>query len=584
MTESNKIGVTEVVLRDGHQSLLATRFRYQDMEASLKQLDQVGFWSVESWGGAIFDSCIRYLGEDPWDRIRKIKSMMPNTPQQMLLRGQNLLGYKHYADDVVKKFVECSKTNGVDVFRVFDALNDPRNMYQAMQSVIEVEGHAQGTISYTTSPVHTIDLWIDLAKTIQDMGAHSLAIKDMAGLLKPYVAFELVSKLKESLEIPIHLHCHATTGMSVATGIKAIEAGLDNIDTSISSMSMTYGHSPTETIISILDGTNRDTGLDLDKLIPVAEHFQAVRKKYKNFEGSLRGVDARILASQVPGGMLTNLENQLKAQDSINRFDEVIQEIPRVRKDLGYIPLVTPTSQIVGTQAVINVLSNSRYSTVTNEVKSLLKGEYGSTPAPVSKDLQQNSIGDSAVISCRPADLISDNYNEIVENFNSALIAKDLKIDCSDENILTYAMFPEIGLAFLEHQSDPDFFETEPADILEQADSSYLVSSDDKEYSVVVKSSNSVEINGSSVKSTNEQPSHAAQAGPGSIINAPLGGNIFKLIAQEGQSLEPDATVLILEAMKMETEIKSPAAGVVTKIFVKPGDSVKPGDPLFEIA
>jgi len=584
MTESNKIGVTEVVLRDGHQSLLATRFRYQDMEASLKQLDQVGFWSVESWGGAIFDSCIRYLGEDPWDRIRKIKSMMPNTPQQMLLRGQNLLGYKHYADDVVKKFVECSKTNGVDVFRVFDALNDPRNMYQAMQSVIEVEGHAQGTISYTTSPVHTIDLWVDLAKTIQDMGAHSLAIKDMAGLLKPYVAFELVSKLKESLEIPIHLHCHATTGMSVATGIKAIEAGLDNIDTSISSMSMTYGHSPTETIISILDGTNRDTGLDLDKLIPVAEHFQAVRKKYKNFEGSLRGVDARILASQVPGGMLTNLENQLKAQDSINRFDEVIQEIPRVRKDLGYIPLVTPTSQIVGTQAVINVLSNSRYSTVTNEVKSLLKGEYGSTPAPVSKDLQQNSIGDSAVISCRPADLISDNYNEIVENFNSALIAKDLKIDCSDENILTYAMFPEIGLAFLEHQSDPDFFETEPADILEQADSSYLVSIDDKEYSVVVKSNNSVEINGSSVKSTNEQPSHAAQAGPGSIINAPLGGNIFKLIAQEGQSLEPDATVLILEAMKMETEIKSPAAGVVTKIFVKPGDSVKPGDPLFEIA
>ena len=584
MTESNKIGVTEVVLRDGHQSLLATRFRYQDMEASLKQLDQVGFWSVESWGGAIFDSCIRYLGEDPWDRIRKIKSMMPNTPQQMLLRGQNLLGYKHYADDVVKKFVECSKTNGVDVFRVFDALNDPRNMYQAMQSVIEVEGHAQGTISYTTSPVHTIDLWVDLAKTIQDMGAHSLAIKDMAGLLKPYVAFELVSKLKESLEIPIHLHCHATTGMSVATGIKAIEAGLDNIDTSISSMSMTYGHSPTETIISILDGTNRDTGLDLDKLIPVAEHFQAVRKKYKNFEGSLRGVDARILASQVPGGMLTNLENQLKAQDSLNRFDEVIQEIPRVREDLGYIPLVTPTSQIVGTQAVINVLSNSRYSTVTNEVKSLLKGEYGSTPAPVSKDLQQNSIGDSAVISCRPADLISDNYNEIVENFNSALIEKDLKIDCSDENILTYAMFPEIGLAFLEHQSDLDFFETEPADIFEQADSSYLVSIDDKEYSVVVKSNNSVEINRSSVKSTNEQPSHSAQAGSGSTINAPLGGNIFKLIAQEGQSLEPDATVLILEAMKMETEIKSPAAGVVTKIFVKPGDSVKPGDPLFEIA
>jgi len=583
MTASNKIGVTEVVLRDGHQSLLATRFRYKDMEASLKQLDQVGFWSVESWGGAIFDSCIRYLGEDPWERIRKIKSMMPNTPQQMLLRGQNLLGYKHYPDDVVKKFIECSKTNGVDVFRVFDALNDPRNMYQAMQSVIQVEGHAQGTISYTTSPVHTIDLWVDLAKTIQDMGAHSLAIKDMAGLLKPYVAFELVSKLKESLEIPIHLHCHATTGMSVATGIKAIEAGLDNIDTSISSMSMTYGHSPTETMISILDGTNRETGLDLDKLIPVAEHFQAIRKKYKSFEGSLRGVDARILASQVPGGMLTNLENQLKAQDSLSRFDEVIKEIPRVREDLGYIPLVTPTSQIVGTQAVINVLSNTRYSTVTNEVQSLLRGEYGATPAPVSKDLQQNSIGDSAVITCRPADLLKDNYNGIVEAFNTALQDKDLKIDASDENILTFAMFPEIGLAFLQNQSDPDFFEVEPAEITEKSDQSYLVAIDGKEYSVTVKSNNSIEINDSSSTSHQQNLASTAQIGAGSIISAPLGGNIFKLIAQEGQALEPDATVLILEAMKMETEIKSPGAGVVSKIFVKPGDSVKPGDPLFEI-
>jgi len=584
MSELNKIGVTEVVLRDGHQSLLATRFRYKDMEASLNQLDQVGFWSVESWGGAIFDSCIRYLGEDPWERIRKIKSMMPNTPQQMLLRGQNLLGYKHYADDVVKKFVECSKTNGVDVFRVFDALNDPRNMYQAMQSVIEVEGHAQGTISYTTSPVHTIDLWIDLAKKIQDMGAHSLAIKDMAGLLKPYVAFELVSKLKESLEIPIHLHCHATTGMSVATGIKAIEAGLDNIDTSISSMSMTYGHSPTETIISILDGTNRDTGLDLDKLIPVAEHFQAVRKKYKSFEGSLRGVDARILASQVPGGMLTNLENQLKAQDSLDRFDEVIQEIPRVREDLGYIPLVTPTSQIVGTQAVINVLSNARYSTVTNEVKSLLKGEYGATPAPVNKELQRSAIGDSAIISCRPADLIGDNYKGIVDLFHAALRDKDIQVTASDENILIFAMFPEIGLAFLEHQSDPEFFEAEPAEIIEKSDQSYLVSIDHQEYSVTVKPDHSIDINGSSEKSGNEELSPLAQVGQGSIISAPLGGNIFKVIAQAGQSLEADATVLILEAMKMETEIKTPRVGIVTKIFVQSGDSVKPGDPLFEVA
>ena len=583
MTESKKIGVTEVVLRDAHQSLLATRFRYHDMEAALKYLDDVGFWSVESWGGAIFDSCIRYLGEDPWERIRKIKSMMPNTPQQMLLRGQNLLGYKHYSDDVVNKFVECSKVNGVDVFRVFDALNDPRNMQQALQAVIEVEGHAQGTISFTTSPVHTIDLWVDLAKQIQDMGAHSLAIKDMAGLLKPYVAFELVSRLKEELEIPIHMHCHATTGMSVATGVKAIEAGLDNIDTSISSMSMTYGHTPTETLISILDGTNRETGIDLEKLTPIAQHFQKVRKKYKSFEGSLRGVDARILASQVPGGMLTNLENQLKSQDSIDRFDEVINEIPKVREDLGFIPLVTPTSQIVGTQSVINVLSGSRYSTVTNEVKSLLKGEYGATPAPVNKDLQQEGIGESAVITCRPADLLNDDFQSVEEEFKNTIAEKNILAEASTENILIFAMFPEIGLNFLENINTPDFFESEPLEINEITDSSYLVTVDDQEYSVTLKADNSVTINGNS-RTQEVSPSIISAVGAGKVIEAPLGGNIFRTMVSEGESVEADSTVLILEAMKMETEIKSPSAGVIGKIFVKPGDSVKPGTPLFEIS
>lgn len=583
MTESKKIGVTEVVLRDAHQSLLATRFRYHDMEAALKHLDDVGFWSVESWGGAIFDSCIRYLGEDPWERIRKIKSMMPNTPQQMLLRGQNLLGYKHYSDDVVNKFVECSKVNGVDVFRVFDALNDPRNMQQALQAVIEVEGHAQGTISFTTSPVHTVDLWVDLAKKIQDMGAHSLAIKDMAGLLKPYVAFELVSRLKEELEIPIHMHCHATTGMSVATGVKAIEAGLDNIDTSISSMSMTYGHTPTETLISILDGTNRETGIDLEKLTPIAQHFQKVRKKYKSFEGSLRGVDARILASQVPGGMLTNLENQLKSQDSIDRFDEVINEIPKVREDLGFIPLVTPTSQIVGTQSVINVLSGSRYSTVTNEVKSLLKGEYGATPAPVNKDLQQEGIGESAVITCRPADLLNDDFQSVEEEFKNTIAEKNILAEASTENILIFAMFPEIGLNFLENINTPDYFESEPLEINEITDSSYLVTVDDQEYSVTLKADNSVTINGNS-QTQEVSPSITSAVGAGKVIEAPLGGNIFRTMVSEGESVEADSTVLILEAMKMETEIKSPSAGVIGKIFVKPGDSVKPGTPLFEIS
>ena len=583
MNESKKIGVTEVVLRDAHQSLLATRFRYHDMEGALKDLDDVGFWSVESWGGAIFDSCIRYLGEDPWERIRKIKSMMPNTPQQMLLRGQNLLGYKHYSDDVVNKFVECSKVNGVDVFRVFDALNDPRNMQQALQAVIDIEGHAQGTISFTTSPVHTIDLWVDLAKKIQDMGAHSLAIKDMAGLLKPYVAFELVTRLKEELEIPIHMHCHATTGMSVATGVKAIEAGLDNIDTSISSMSMTYGHTPTETLISILDGTNRETGIDLEKLTPIAQHFQKVRKKYKSFEGSLRGVDARILASQVPGGMLTNLENQLKSQDSIDRFDEVINEIPKVREDLGFIPLVTPTSQIVGTQSVINVLSGSRYSTVTNEVKSLLKGEYGATPAPVNKNLQQEGIGESAVITCRPADLLNDDFKSVKDEFKDITAEKNIQAEASIENVLIYAMFPEIGLNFLENIKNPDFFESEPLEITEITDSSYLVTVDDQQYSVTLKADNSVTINGDSQIKESLLSSDAA-IGAGQVIEAPLGGNIFRTMVSEGESVETDSTVLILEAMKMETEIKSPYAGIIVKIFVKPGDAVKPGTPLFEIS
>jgi oxaloacetate decarboxylase alpha subunit len=582
MTESKKIGVTEVVLRDAHQSLLATRFRYRDMEAALKNLDEVGFWSVESWGGAIFDSCIRYLGEDPWERIRKIKSMMPNTPQQMLLRGQNLLGYKHYSDDVVNKFVECSKKNGVDVFRVFDALNDPRNLHQSLQAVIGVEGHAQGTISFTTSPVHTVDLWVDLAKNIQDMGAHSLAIKDMAGLLKPYIAFELVSRLKEELEIPVHMHCHATTGMSVATGVKAIEAGLDNIDTSISSMSMTYGHTPTETIISILDGTNRATGLNLDKLKPIAEHFQAVRKKYKNFEGSLRGVDARILTSQVPGGMLTNLENQLKAQDSIDRFDEVIQEIPKVRQDLGYIPLVTPTSQIVGTQSVINILSGSKYSTITNEVKSLLKGEYGATPAPVNKELQQQGIGDGTVITCRPADLLNDDFLSVKEEFKKVITENNISSEASDENVLIYAMFPEIGLSFLENVDNLDYFEAEPIEITELTDSSYLVTVDNQEYSVTLNPDNSVKIHdGSEIKEVVSAPSVQFEAGE--VIEAPLGGNIFRTIVSEGESVDINATVLILEAMKMETEIKAPSAGIISAIFVKPGDTVKPGTPLFEI-
>ena len=586
MTDKN-LGITEVVLRDGHQSLLATRFRYEDMEEILSSMDEVGYWSVESWGGAIFDSCIRYLGEDPWERIRKIKSMMPKTQQQMLLRSQNLLGYKHYSDDVVNKFVERSKTNGVDVFRIFDAMNDVRNMQQAIKAVNDFEGHAQGTISYTTSPVHDIKGWVDLSLKLQDLGAQSLAIKDMAGLLKPYVGFELVSSLKEALEIPIHMQCHATTGMSTATGIKAIEAGLDNIDVSISSMSMTYGHSPTESMVAILEGTTRPTNLDLSKLEPVAQHFKDVRKRYHKFEGSLRGVDSRILISQVPGGMLTNLENQLKEQNASEKFDEVLSEIPKVREDLGYIPLVTPTSQIVGTQSVINVLNGERYKSITKETKGVLAGEYGATPAPVNKELQEKALAGAAAITCRPADLINDSFDDLVEEFKKVIKDNSLDIEANEDNTLIYALFPEIGLNYFKHLDDPEFFEQRPFDIHQQSSSSYLVTIDEKEFSVTIDENNNFDI--ATGSASNISPNQPQQVKPqassaSSQLNAPLGGNIFKILITEGQTVSKDQTLIILEAMKMETEIKSPADGVISNIHIQVGDAVAPGDLLIDIA
>ena len=406
-TNKNPLGLTDVILRDAHQSLLATRMRTEDMLPIAGKLDEVGFWSIESWGGATFDACIRYLGEDPWERIRRFKQAMPKTPQQMLFRGQNILGYRHYADDLVIKFVERAAESGVDVFRIFDAMNDMRNLETAICAVQKVGKHAQGTMSYTISPVYTIDSWLDMAKRIEEMGADSLCIKDMAGLLKPYVAFELISKLKETVELPIHMQCHATTGLSTATYLKAIEAGIDNVDTAISSMSMTYGHSATETFVSILDDTDRSTGLDIKLLEEIASYFRKVREKYAKFEGKLKGVDSRILVAQVPGGMLTNLENQLREQNASDRLDEVLAEIPRVRKDLGFIPLVTPTSQIVGTQAVLNILTGERYKSITRETEGVLKGEYGATPAPMDSELQKKVLGNSEPIECRPADLLS---------------------------------------------------------------------------------------------------------------------------------------------------------------------------------
>lgn len=581
--DRKKIGVTEVVLRDGHQSLLATRLRYEDMESILAHMDSIGFWSVESWGGAIFDSCIRYLGEDPWERIKKIKSKMPNTPQQMLLRGQNLLGYKHYSDEIVFKFIEKSKENGVDVFRIFDALNDTRNMETAIKATIGIDGHAQGTLSYTTSPVHNMQTWLDLALKLQDLGCHTLAIKDMAGLLDPYVGFELVTRLKENIEIPIHLHSHATTGMSTTTAIKCIEAGLDNVDTSISSMSMTYGHSATETVIGILDNTKYETGIKLDNLAPIAKHFREVRKKYVDFEGSLKGVDARIITSQVPGGMLTNLESQLKEQNAIDKFDDVIDEIPNVRSDLGYIPLVTPTSQIVGTQAVINVLNNERYKVITKETEAILKGEYGKTPANVDQKLQEKILGENKPITCRPADLIDKNeYEQTKKKFLDLI--QDKNIDNTEENILIYTLFPEIGLKFLENKDDKNAFEKSPIQLNEEKNGYYKVVIDDANYIVKYSQTEKPEIiSGSTEKNIQSNKSISFSDETGLIVNAPLAGNIFKIEKNIGDDIQEDETIIVLEAMKMETTIKTPKSGKIKNIFIKNGDKVQSGDPLFEV-
>ena len=587
-----KLGITELVLRDGHQSLLATRMRIEDMLPIAKKLDRVGFWSMESWGGATFDACIRYLGEDPWERIRELKKAMPNTPQQMLLRGQNILGYRHYADDVVERFVERSAVNGVDVFRIFDAMNDMRNLSTAIKATVDVDKHAQGTISYTVSPVHTIDLWVDLGKQIEDMGAHSLCIKDMAGLLKPYVAFELVSRLKASLDIPIHMQCHATTGMSTATYVKSIEAGIDNVDTSISSMSMTYGHSATESLVAILQENERATGLDITLLEEIAGYFREIRKKYAKFEGSLRGVDSRILVAQVPGGMLTNLENQLREQNATERLDDVLEEIPKVREELGYIPLVTPTSQIVGSQAVINVLMGERYKNITKETAGVLKGEYGSTPAPLDSDLQSMVLEGADPITCRPADLIDSEVDSLTVELSELAKEKNITLaqDAIDD-VLTYALFPQVGLSFLENRGDASFFEPAPGIETEEVAQRSLKASDGRAthglYDVKVDGrSYRVEVSDAGqVQSALpvETAVSSVSASEGDVVSSSLAGNVFKVLLSPGSPVEQGQPVIVLEAMKMETEISAPKGGSVSRVFVKEGDIVEVGDLLFAI-
>jgi len=608
MSDAKKpLGITELVLRDGHQSLLATRMRLDDMLPIADKLDKVGYWSTESWGGATFDSCIRYLGEDPWVRIRELKAAMPNTRQQMLLRGQNLLGYRHYADDVVARFVERAAENGVDVFRIFDAMNDPRNLEAAIKAVKETGKHAQGTMSYTTSRVHTLDMWVDYAKRLEDMGADSIAIKDMSGILTPYDAFDLVSRLKSQTQLEVQLQSHATSGLADMTLLKAIEAGIDRVDASISSMSMTYGHTATETVVAALQGQERDTGLNLELLEEIAAYFRQVRKKYAKFEGSLRGTDSRILLAQVPGGMLTNMESQLKEQGAADKFDEVLAEIPKVREDLGLIPLVTPTSQIVGTQAVINVLVGERYKSISKEVQAILKGEYGAAPAPYNKELQDRVLNGAQPITCRPADMIDDEMDKLTGELKQIAADKGIKLESGDrlvDDVLTYALFPQIGLKFLENRGNPDAFEPAPTDAGVPAVQSEAAvpatraaTSGPEVYTLTVNGQKYVvEVNeGGDITSVN-QPSSAsspaaaplaapvAAAGSGEPVPAPLAGNIWKVEVSAGQAVQEGDVLLILEAMKMETEVRAARDGTVVTVDVKEGDAVQVGDTLITLA
>ncbi|EGR2125709.1 oxaloacetate decarboxylase subunit alpha [Vibrio cholerae] len=597
MSMSKPLAITDVVLRDAHQSLFATRMRIEDMLPIAAELDKIGYWSLETWGGATFDACIRFLGEDPWERLRALKKAMPNTPMQMLLRGQNLLGYRHYADDVVEKFVERAHANGMDVFRIFDAMNDVRNFEKAVNATIDVGAHAQGTLSYTTSPVHNTQTWVDLAKRLEDLGCHSLCIKDMSGLLKPYEAEELITRIKQSCAVPLALHCHATTGLSTATAVKAVEAGIDILDTAISSMSQTYGHTPTETVVAMLQDTPRDTQLKLEQLEPIAAYFREVRKKYAKFEGQLKGVDSRILIAQVPGGMLTNMESQLKEQGAAHRIDEVLEEIPRVRQDLGFIPLVTPTSQIVGTQAVINVLTGERYKSITKETAGVLKGEYGATPASVNAELQARVLEGGQAITCRPADLLQDELDHLTkELLEKAQVEKITLADAKVDDVLTYALFPQVGLKFLKNRHNPEAFEPapgkEPAPVATAPASakpaagieSYSVKVDGVVYDVEVGPQGQLTSVVPAGQKAAPKPTVATTTQGAEAVAAPLAGTIFKIQVEQGDEVAEGDVLIVLEAMKMETEIRAARSGVIQELHVKEGDSVRVGASLLSLA
>lgn len=586
-----KLKISELVLRDAHQSLFATRMLTSDMLPIADKLDRAGYWSIESWGGATFDTCIRFLNEDPWDRIRMLKKAMPKTPQQMLLRGQTILGYRNYADDVVEKCVERMAVNGVDVFRIFDALNDTRNFLTPMKAVKKMGKHAQAAICYAVSPVHTAEGYVALVKEFEEMGADSICIKDMASLLKPYDAYNLVRAIKKTTDLPVHVHSHATTGMSVATLVKAAEAGADILDTVISSMSMGASHSPTEAIVEIFRDTEFDTGLDMELLLEIADYFRSIRPKYKKFESSFLGADARILAAQIPGGMLSNLENQLKEQNALHRIPEVLKENAWVQKDFGYPPLVTPTSQIVGTQAVLNVLLG-RYKRLTAESMNLLVGKYGRTPAPPDPELVKMALKSLKMddpIDCRPADLIPNELDNIEKELTMKMGGTSVHID----DVLTYAMFPQIAIKFFENRNKgPVTFEQlvgetkssiPPAPTPKNGHAIYIVNVDNRDYRVTVREEGSVLV--APLTATAAKPTAIAAVAPagGMQVEAPVSGVVLRFAKNNGDRVENDETVLVMESMKMELEIITKSSGTIT-FLVDTGASVEAGQVLARIS
>jgi len=609
-----KIHITELVLRDGHQSLLATRMRTEDMLPILSKLDSAGFWSLEAWGGATFDACVRFLREDPWERLKTLRKHLPNSRIQMLLRGQNLLGYRHYPDDVVRAFVQKSADNGVDVFRVFDAMNDLRNLRVSIEAVKKSGKHAEGTICYTTSPLHNIPHFVALAKELAGMGCDTIAIKDMAGLLTPYTTAELVKAIKATVKMPIHLHSHATSGLSAMCFLKGVENGATMLDTCNSALGEGASHSSTESIVAALQGTEYDTGLNLAQLQEITAYFREVRKKYWQFESDFTGVDTRVLVNQVPGGMISNLSNQLKEQGSLNRMDDVLAEIPRVREDLGFPPLVTPTSQIVGTQAVLNVLTGGRYKSVTTEVKHYLQGFYGKAPGPVNQEVQSLAIGNAEVIACRPADLLEPELDKLRNEIEG--LAK------SEEDALTYAMFPDLARTFFQERAAgslkldpllpkeaiqaggeryaPNEFkitlhgETYHIKLTGSGQSGedqrpFYVSVDGVNEEVFVETLSEVEVgsNGgnrakpkiSAQAAGNNRPRPAHQ---GHVTTA-MPGAIVDVLVEIGKKVKAGDPVLVIEAMKMENEVQAPVSGTVIGVFVAKGDAVTPDESLLEI-